>query len=349
MRVVHVVATDAFAGVERYVTTVTRELAARGHEVTVVGGDQVRIGEALAGSGAHCVEGGRVHEAARALLRVGRGADLLHLHMTAAESAALMTWPLVRTPAICTRHFAARRGSSAAGHVAALLIPRRLSLQIAISRFVAASAGGGTVTILNGVPDAPATDPASHTVLVVQRLEREKHTHEALVAWAASGLADDGWELLIAGHGAERSSLEEAGRRLQLRNVTFLGARPDVADLRARAGMVLATAPAEPFGLSVVEAMAAGLPVVAADGGAHVETVGAVRPDHLYAPGAPDECAVLLRRLAGSLDLRRAAGTELRAFQQASLGVARHVDALEASYREVLAARGPSALASSVS
>ncbi len=44
--------------------------------------------------------------------------------------------------------------------------------------------------------------------------------------------------------------------------------------LLAGASILLAPAPREPFGLSVVEAMAHGLPVVAAGGGAHLETVG---------------------------------------------------------------------------
>ena len=48
----------------------------------------------------------------------------------------------------------------------------------------------------------------------------------------------------------------------------------DTDRLLASSSVVLAPAPAEPFGLSVVEAMAHGLAVVAAEGGAHTETVG---------------------------------------------------------------------------
>ena len=42
------------------------------------------------------------------------------------------------------------------------------------------------------------------------------------------------------------------------------------------AGVLLAPRTDEAFGLSVVEAMARGLPVVAAGSGAHLETVGSV-------------------------------------------------------------------------
>ena len=215
------------------------------------------------------------------------------------------------------------------------LIRRRLDLQIAISRFVADAVGEPTTTILNGVPDAAAEDPADHTVLVAQRLEPEKCTSVALEAWAESKLASDGWRLEIAGEGAERAGLEAETTRRGLEGVTFLGQQDDMTMLRARAGILLATAPKEPFGLSVAEAMAAGIPVVAADGGAHVETVGAARADLLYRSGDPADCARVLRRLAADVDARRRAGRDLRAFQQQFLGLERHVGALEAAYRSV--------------
>ncbi len=43
LSVAHVVVTDAFAGVERYVCQVAGELAGRGHRVLTVGGDQLRM------------------------------------------------------------------------------------------------------------------------------------------------------------------------------------------------------------------------------------------------------------------------------------------------------------------
>lgn len=49
--VVHVVCTDAFAGVERYVTTLARTQDARGLRVHVLGGAADRMPAELAGSG----------------------------------------------------------------------------------------------------------------------------------------------------------------------------------------------------------------------------------------------------------------------------------------------------------
>ena len=47
LHVVHVVVTDAFAGVERYVCQVANGLAARGHRVEVVGGEPARMAAEL--------------------------------------------------------------------------------------------------------------------------------------------------------------------------------------------------------------------------------------------------------------------------------------------------------------
>ena len=52
-------------------------------------------------------------------------------------------------------------------------------------------------------------------------------------------------------------------------SVDFVGQVADTDRLLGESSVVLAPAPEEPFGLSVVEAMAHGVPVVAADGGAH--------------------------------------------------------------------------------
>jgi len=197
--------------------------------------------------------------------------------------------------------------------------------------------------VLNGVADATQAPLEAPVVLVVQRLEREKHTADALAAWIASGLSHEGWELWVIGHGSERHLLEEMASRGACSGVRFLGQRSDVAELHKAAAMLLAPAPTEPFGLSVAEAMAAGLPVVAAGGGGHLETVGAVFPDLLFPPHDVWACAELLRRLA-HLDRagRHAIGEALRQFQHEKLGLERHADELMAVYERVAGEPRPS-------
>src|SRR6185436_15669845 len=122
------------------------------------------------------------------------------------------------------------------------------------------------------------------------------HTDVAVRAFAASGLANDGWRLTIAGDGALRGELEDLAASLRLGGAAeFLGHRRDMWELMRSTGVLLAPRTDEAFGLSVVEAMARGLPVVAAGSGAHLETVGSAPGAALFIPGDSDDAAHLLR------------------------------------------------------
>jgi glycosyltransferase involved in cell wall biosynthesis len=294
LTIVHLVVTENFAGVERYVTYVAPVLAARGHNVTVLGGDARRMNDGL-GSSVRW-RGVWSLPAAVRMLFAHRRADVIHVHMTAAEIAATMVRPFLRGTVISTRHFAARRGSSTAIRLLNPLIRRSIDEQISISQFVADSIGEPSTVILNAVPEMPVGPHDQAVVLVVQRLEVEKQTAVALRAWALSGLGVEGWTMEIAGDGVERPALERLAAELGVsKSVRFLGFADDVAARMSRARILLATAPAEPFGLAVAEALAAGMVVVAADGGGHRETVGRVSPELLFPVGDHAAAARALR------------------------------------------------------
>ncbi len=172
---------------------------------------------------------------------------------------------------------------------------------------------------------------------MLQRLEPEKMPDVGLRAWSLSGLGDHGWRLVIAGSGSVGFDLTTLAEVLGLsESVELAGHVRDTDALLAGASIFLATAPEEPFGLSVVEAMAHGVPIVAAAGGGHLETVGDVGA--LFPPGDATAAAALLRELAGSAERRRTMGRALRARQQERFSLFRHVDRLERLYREVVAA-----------
>src|SRR6201999_467277 len=78
----------------------------------------------------------------------------------------------------------------------------------------------------------------------------------------------------------------------------------------------------EASGLSVVEAVAAGLPVVAAAGGGHLETVGPVPGAALYDPLDTRQAGRLLADLATDPDRRATYGDALRAGQREHFPVA---------------------------
>jgi len=87
--------------------------------------------------------------------------------------------------------------------------------------------------------------------------------------------------------------------------VTFRGFRDDVtAELATMDVVVHASTVPEPFGQVVVEAMAAGVPVIAADAGGPAEIIIAGVDGILYPPGEVQALSTAIRRLAEDPDLR---------------------------------------------
>ena len=113
--------------------------------------------------------------------------------------------------------------------------------------------------------------------------------------------------------------------------VTFLGALADPRDALARAHCLLHCADAEPWGLALVEALAAGRPVVAADAGGPREIVagGAGR---LFPPGDAAAAAAALEEVLGDPDAPAAARARAERFP-VEASAARFKAALEAIRR----------------
>jgi glycosyltransferase involved in cell wall biosynthesis/GT2 family glycosyltransferase len=334
LRIVHVVVTDAFAGVERYVCQVANGLTARGHRVEVVGGAPARMTAELDRSVVHHPASSLVGGALA--LAGSRGADIVHAHMTAAEGAAYLAHPVDRAPVVATRHFAAERGSSPLNRTLARVAVRPVVAEIAISEFVARSVAAPTTLIPNAVADRPQAALEAPQVVMLQRLDDEKAPDVGLRAWARSGLAERGWHLVVAGTGILRPELERLAGELGCSgSVTFAGLVADTDGLLAASSILLAPAPREPFGLSVAEAMSHGLAVVAAGGGAHTETVGDA--GLLFPPGDTTVAARALERLADDPERRHSVGRALRSRQQERYSLALHLDRLEALYASVAA------------
>src|SRR5712691_4170767 len=221
----HVVTTDNFAGVERYVANVATELARRGWDTTVVGGQPDQMRAAL-GSDVRWLPGARPLESLRSLMKLGRQ-DLCHAHMTVGEAVAISAQPLHRGAIVSTRHFATSRGSSPMGRVLAPVIAARLDRQIAVTDFVAERIERPPdVVIRSGIQPLPCLwQQSSRVVLVLQRLEREKDTLTALRAWRESRMFEAGWSLRIVGDGAERGALELWAAAQSVPGVVFAGWR----------------------------------------------------------------------------------------------------------------------------
>ena len=117
-------------------------------------------------------------------------------------------------------------------------------------------------------------DPVPGRVLFLGRLARQKRPDLAIEALARVRKRVPHAELHLASEGPEREDIERLAARLGVADaVVFLGYRDDVPALLARAACVLLTSDYEGAPLTVVEAMAAGVPLVATRVGGIPEVV----------------------------------------------------------------------------
>jgi glycosyltransferase involved in cell wall biosynthesis len=158
------------------------------------------------------------------------------------------------------------------------------------------------------------TPPDTVVILQASRLERWKG--QAAHVEALGGLKDvEGWEAWFAG-GAQKAGeaeflaeLKASVQRLGLADrVKFLGQRADVPRLMAAADVYCQpnTGP-EPFGIALVEALYAGLPVVTTAIGGAVEIVTG-ECGILVKPGDAEAVAEALQSLLSDAGRRRALG-----------------------------------------
>lgn len=104
--------------------------------------------------------------------------------------------------------------------------------------------------------------------LFIGRLESEKHPCLAIDAVAVARAAGHDIGLTVVGEGSERSALAERARRAGIADrVEFLGWRADTVPHLAKADVLLVPSRYEGYGLVIVEALAAGVPVIATDAG----------------------------------------------------------------------------------
>ncbi|WP_151736199.1 glycosyltransferase family 4 protein ['Paenibacillus yunnanensis' Narsing Rao et al. 2020] len=148
-------------------------------------------------------------------------------------------------------------------------------------------------------------------LLYVGRLAPEKDVGTLLSAIRLlPPSAEAGIHLLVVGDGPLLHELQAQAPD----NVTFTGARhgEELAELYASADLFVFPSSTETFGNVVLEAMASGLPVIAAGGGAAPELVAPGVNGRLFAPQDPQALALAIMQAAADPDGRAAMGREGR-------------------------------------
>jgi glycosyltransferase involved in cell wall biosynthesis len=203
---------------------------------------------------------------------------------------------------------------------------------------------GKVSVVYNGLPSAafeavpPAATATEHpVVLCVANLKRYKG-HRFLLD-AVARLQEEGLRttLLLAGDGPQRAALEDQAARLGI-DARFLGARTDVPELLARADVFVLPSLREGMSNAVMEAMAAGRPVVATAVGGTPELLGDDR-GVLVQPHDVGTLATGLRQVLTDVDLAARLATRARAWSHTRLSVDAMVDEHVRIYGELVESR----------
>lgn len=180
----------------------------------------------------------------------------------------------------------------------------------------------------------------SPTLLFVGRLEQEKHVDELLRAFARLPTTLRA-RLEIVGMGSLRPWLEALARALGLTgSVRFLGAVDDeeLLDAYGRADVFVMPGTAELQSIAILEAMATGPPVVAADAMALPHLVRQDVNGRLYVPGDVENLAADLELLLVDPALRAGLGRASRAIVQ-TRALTATIETFERHYATLVASR----------
>ena len=287
MRIAHIVQCLGMGGQERLILTLSRALAARGHEPVVIslttGGElRAEFGPipVIDAPRQHGIDVAVIARIAVALKRLAP--DVVHTHNPAPMFYGILAARgvgIART--VHTKHGANRYGARAL--LAARLVARSIDAFVAVSEGTAAVARtkervspGRLHVIPNGIPLSEfGPDPVARAQIraslnlpesafvigTVGRLAPEKD--QRLLVRAAAPLLGEQVRLVIVGGGPERANIEREILPEHKPYVTLTGPRADVAQLLAAMDLFALTSRSEGLPLVIPEAMATALPIVA--------------------------------------------------------------------------------------
>ena len=258
----------------------------------------------------------------RALLAIARlirreVPDVVHAHTSKAGLLARFAAKLAATPAVFTAH----TWSFADGIPRLqrwLSIPLERLASVASSKIITVSQANtvlalkksvsnetALIRIWNGVPDLPGrAHPGSRpqaTLITAARFVPQK---DHLLLLSALREIEGNWRLLLVGDGPLRSRVEQAARDYGLSSrIHFLGQRDDIHSLLTSADLFILPSKWEGLPLSILEAMRAGLPVIATEIGGVAEAVTDGVTGYLTTPGDAAQLRTRIQKLISSPDL----------------------------------------------
>ncbi len=277
--------------------------------------------------------------------------DLVHVHEPFTPSASMFAALAARAPVVATFHSGIDRSRLLDLAWPVLrLVDGRITERIAVSEraaaFVGARSGHAYHIIPNGIDvarfgtaRAAELGPGSK-LLFVGRLDVRKGFPVAVAAFRELASERPDIRLLVVGDGHERGAVDLLPPEIRSR-VSMLGtvANAELPGIHAAADVFVAPSlGGESFGIVLVEAMAAGLPVVASRIPGYAEVLGDVGV--LVPPRDPSALAEAVRAVLDDLEHLRAMGEAGRA-RAADYDWGTVTDRIEVVYRDAVDRHGP--------
>jgi glycosyltransferase involved in cell wall biosynthesis len=369
------VSTLAVGGAERVLATLIRGLHGRGHGVTVACLHRAGpVGRKLRDEGVRVREGlaegvGRARLLFPRFLLDPRDPDLLFTldHKNAIVAGALLGPPGTPPVRVMASHSTGLWGKRANFGPILRRCLERYDRVVALGpthrEYLLEKEGvrPDQVTIIpNGIPLDPFRDPPAEAevsrlrgelgiaadapvVSMVAALRPEKAHDVFLRAAARARKSLPGAVFLVVGDGPRREALEDLARRLGLaESARFLGVREDVPRLLFLSDLlVLCSWPVvETLPLSVMEGMAAGVPIVATRVGSVGEMVEDGETGILVEPGDDEALGGALLRALRDPGWRKRAGEEARRRARGRFDGDRMVSRYEDLFASLVSASG---------
>lgn len=363
MKILQVITGLGMGGAENQLIALCEGLVARGHEVMIVYLSGARVVTPNDDSIAVYAVGmskGPI-ETLHGLSRLRRAIttfrpDVVHSHMLHANLLARLVRLIVSVPClICTVHSKVETQSrlfkiiycltnrladittfvsaeAAEAYIKQGLVTRRKALPvyngINVSRFVRQDGMASCIRAGFGI------SADAKLIIAVGRLVEEKDYPNLIRAFSRLAEEEPAAFLLIVGVGHLRAELDAISRSYDVATrVMFAGMRLDIPELLSAADVFVLSSAVEGFGLSVAEAMACEMVVVATDSGGVREVVG--EAGFLVPPG--DDAALadcLLAALRMPELARRTIGAAARSRIVGLYSMSRAIEKWETLYRE---------------
>jgi len=370
-----VITAAEFGGAPLHVLQLMEHMVKQGHKVGLVAAPEPRLMEGAKALGVkvfpnpHFVRPIRPWKDLRALWRVFGAirqfkSDLVSAHSTKAGFAARFSCAILRVPVIFTAHgWAFTEGKNPLTRYL-LALAERLSAKVT-EKIICVSEHDKKlalrfrvapeqklIVIHNGMePTLYLNADGSKVrfelglkedeilITMVARFVPQKD-HDTLLQ-ALSLLPGGGFKAALVGGGEREAFFRKKVGKLGLGdNVIFLGERRDVPQILAASDIFVLSSNWEGLPRSIIEAMMAGLPVVATRIGGVSELVEDEVTGFLVPPKDPDALAEALQKLIADPELRRRMGEAGREKALQEFTLDRMLHETERVYREVLGSKG---------